>query len=299
MPLLDSPKAPDEHLIFVKNVPGYVGTDTIRSMFDKYNPTSVKNVYPNSNVTTVVVGFRTKAEAARAQEETDQTRLEHVVLKVEIYNQRQSVRYLRDHGQPNRPLGAAKEDEPGYLNAKPAQEEASIFTPPLEPHVAKDPATAPRGTTWADIAGNRHAQVKEVPKAGAADSPATGPSTPTSTPHIPIAVPRKLFAPGHRNANSPPQAALSLGHSTPEALAIPPSPSARSTDTSTASTTDEIGARVRAWDNIASWQAVTQWAIESSSHQPTRYSVEPLDTTARIRARHCADCAFCRLRELS
>ena len=65
MPLNNGAKAANEHLIFVKNVPGYIETDELKRMYESYNPTSLKNVYPNSNVTTIVVGFRTKAEAAR------------------------------------------------------------------------------------------------------------------------------------------------------------------------------------------------------------------------------------------
>jgi hypothetical protein len=297
MPLNHGAKAANEHLIFVKNVPGYIGTDAIRGIFEKYNPMSVKNVYPNSNVTTVVVGFRTKAEATRAQEETDQTRLSNVVLKVEMYNQRQSVRYLRDQGQANRPLGMVKDDEAEYFDEEPSQEDAPVSTPPLEPYVARDFTVAPQGTTWADIAGNRLAPVKEAPKMGGADSTTTAPCTPTSTPRMPIAVPQKLFAPSHQQSEtSPPPAAVSLGYSTPDAVAIPPPLSGRSTDTSS---TDEMEERVRKFGEIVNWQAVTQWATESSNYRDARGEVEPFDTTARIRARHRRDCLFCRKREQS
>ncbi|KAG9187599.1 hypothetical protein G6011_05470 [Alternaria panax] len=298
MPLPHVSKAPNEHLIFVKNVPGYLATDEIRILFAKYNPASVKNVYPNSNVTTVVIGFRTKDEAAHAQAGTDQTRLAHVILKVEMYNQRQSVRYLRDRGQVLRPRGAAQDDEAGYFDEELGQEEGSVFTPPTELYVAKDPITAPQGTTWADIAGNRRALVDEAPTMLEVDSLATTESTPISTPHLSIAVPQELFAPGleHKNFSHTPPAVVSLGYSTPEALAIPPPLSSRSTTTSSA---DDIGKRVRRLGDITSWETVAQWANESSGHKPARFPAEPLDTTARIQAMHCRSCAFCQLRDRS
>jgi hypothetical protein len=295
MPLSCSTKAPNEHLIFVKNVPGYLATDEIRSLFAKYNPASVKNVYPNSNVTTVVIGFRTKDQAARAQAGTDQTRLAHVVLKVEMYNQRQSVRYLRDQGQVNRPRGAVQEDESEYLDEDPTQEEELGLAPHTEQHAAKDPTAAPQGTTWADVAGNRRAPFNEATTVPEVDSPATTDSTPISTPRMPTAVPQKLFALDLEHKSSPrlPPAAVSLGYSAPETLAIPPPLSSRSTDTSS---TDEIEGQVRRLGDITSWTTVAQWASESSGQQPVRFPTEPLDTTARIRAMHCWNCTFCQLR---
>jgi len=296
MPLPHSFKAPNEHLIFVKNVPGYLATDEIRSLFTKYNPASVKNVYPNSNVTTIVIGFRTKDEAARAQAETDQTRLAHVVLKVEIYNRRQSVRYLRDQGQANRPRGAVQEDEMEYFDEEPAQKDKLVITPPRGLHVTKDLTAAPQGTTtWADIAGNRRAPVNEAPTVPEVDSPATTDSTPITTPLMPTVVPEKFFAPDPEQKSSPrpPPAAISLGYSTPEVLAVPPLLSFRSTDTCS---TDEIEDQVKRLGDIASWTTVAQWATETSDQQPPHFPLDPLDTTARIRAMHCLNCAFCRLR---
>ncbi|KAI4674282.1 uncharacterized protein J4E84_010657 [Alternaria hordeiaustralica] len=300
MPLNNGAKAANEHLIFVKNVPGYIETDELKRMYESYNPTSLKNVYPNSNVTTIVVGFRTKAEAARAQEETDQTRIANVILKVEMYNQRQSVRYLRDQGQASRPLGMAEQDEPGYFD-EPAQEDAPVFTPPLEPYVARDPAAAPQGTTWADIAGNRAAPVKHTTKLEGTDSPATVPSTPNFTPRMPIAVPQKLPPGQPQPGSSPPPAAVSLGHSTPEALTIPPAVTDVSTDSGSEATdeTDENEEHDRMISDIAIWQATAQWANETVGYQSPGQQVEPLDTTARIRQRHCRDCVFCQMRNRS
>ena len=296
MPLLHSTRAPNEHLIFVKNVPGYFATDEIRSLFAKYNPASIKNVYPNSNVTTIVIGFRTKDEAARAQAETDQTRLAHVVLKVETYNQKQSVRYLRDQGQVTRPRGAAQENEAQYYDEEPIQEEGPVFTPPMEPHIAKDSTAAPQGTTWADVAGNRCALVHEAPTMLEVGSPTTTESTPISTPRMPIVVPQKLFAPGleHKSSQRPPPEVVSLGYSTPEALAIPPALSSHSTDTYS---TDEIEDRIRKLGNIPDWMTIAQWADDSSCREHKPFPTEPLDTTARIRAKHCRNCAFCQLRD--
>jgi hypothetical protein len=297
MPLPRSNKATNEHLIFVKNVPGYLATDEIRSLFAKYNPASLKNVYPNSNVTTVVIGFRTNEEAVRAQAGTDQTRLAHVILKVEMYNQRQSVRYLRDQGQTTRPRGAEHdEEEPGYFDEEPTQEDSPVFTPPLEPHTARGSTFAPQGTTWAEIAGNRRALVEEAPTTPEVDSSATTESTPISTPRMPVPVPQKLSAPGLEQKSSPipPPAAVSLGNSTPEALAIP---SPHIVDDTKTPHTDQIEERVRRLGDITSWDSVAQWAYENSSQQSAQLLADPFDTTARIQKRHCQNCAFCQLRD--
>jgi hypothetical protein len=196
MPFANNRARTNEHLIFVKNVPQYLAKDEVPKRFIQYNSIGVKNVYPHSHITTVVISFATKHEAERAQRETDQMRLDNVVLHVEGYNKSQSVRYLRDKGHANRPLGAVEEDDTRYYEEE-AQEEASIYTPPLEPVAAKDPKIASQGSTWAHIAGKQRGAVQPaVPAVQEAeekeeeeDNEATPPKTPTFTPRLPTAVP--------------------------------------------------------------------------------------------------------------
>lgn len=79
MPRHNNTKAKEvEHLIFVKNVPADVAraAGPLMEMFARYGPTRIKNVYPTSDITTVVVSFPTLDEAIDAQEGTDGMRLE-------------------------------------------------------------------------------------------------------------------------------------------------------------------------------------------------------------------------------
>jgi hypothetical protein len=195
MPFANNRAGTNEHLIFVKNVPQYLAKDEVPKRFIQYNSIGVKNVYPHSHITTVVISFAAKHEAERAQRETDQMRLDNVVLRVEGYNKSQSVRYLRDKGHASRPLGAVEEDDTGNYEED-TQEEASIYIPPLEPVVVKYPKIASQGTTWAHIAGKQRGAVQpavpavqEAEEKEEEDNEATPPKTPTFTPRLPTAVP--------------------------------------------------------------------------------------------------------------
>jgi hypothetical protein len=195
MPFANNRAGTNEHLIFVKNVPQYLAKDEVPKRFIQYNSIGVKNVYPHSHITTVVISFAAKHEAERAQRETDQMRLDNVVLRVEGYNKGQSVRYLRDKGHASRPLGAVEEDDTGNYEED-TQEEASIYIPPLEPVVVKYPKIASQGTTWAHIAGKQRGAVQpavpavqEAEEKEEEDNEATPPKTPTFTPRLPTAVP--------------------------------------------------------------------------------------------------------------
>lgn len=65
-----------EHLIFVKNVPADVAAGPLMELFERYDPIRIKNVYPTSDITTVVVSFPTYDEACYAKEDTDGIRLD-------------------------------------------------------------------------------------------------------------------------------------------------------------------------------------------------------------------------------
>lgn len=150
MPLLSAAKAPNERLIFVKNVPTYVPEEEIAALFAPYNPISIKNVYKDSSITTIVVAFRSKPDAARAQHETDKTRLGSAEIKVELYEQRRSVRYIRDQGQANRAsISPEKEqnEQPGHLGP----EGDSPSFPPLPPVPDKSHNAVLQTNTWAHI----------------------------------------------------------------------------------------------------------------------------------------------------
>jgi hypothetical protein len=154
MPRPQHTKAKEEHLIFVKNCPADLATGPLLDLFERYDPIRIKNVYPNSDITTVVVSFPTYDEACYAQEDTDGIRLENVVLRVEMFDKYRSVRYLREERGVNRPLGAVgdDDDEVGYIAPKYSLE-AEDF-PDMEPAAPAKQGNG--GNTWAQIARKVH-----------------------------------------------------------------------------------------------------------------------------------------------
>ncbi|KAF1938710.1 hypothetical protein EJ02DRAFT_16184 [Clathrospora elynae] len=296
MPHLPYPRvANQQHLIFVKNVPGYLVKDAIPKLFSRYNPIDIKNVYPYSKDTTVVVSFRTKHEAARAQQETDQVRLDSVILRVESYNKKRSVRFIRENGHVNRQLGDVDEDEPEDDSEETAHDNIPVYTLPLDLVNVKDLKTTPKGTTWADIAGNRRRQVDSnaptVVEAEEEPVPATVPTTPTTTPRISVAVPHELSTPGfehldHLRPAIPPPIAPSLSAHTavsPPLYTLPDSPCEADVE-----------------ENIRKQKEVAEWAQKASVVQETPdtpATYEHIDSTERIRWKHCQNCAFCKMRD--
>ena len=101
MPLLPGTRASNERIVFVKNVPSYVPSDQIAELFAPYKPLSIKNIYKGSSITTIVVGFGSRSDAVRAQRNTDGKSLGSAVIKVEMYEQRRSLRYIKGQEQAN------------------------------------------------------------------------------------------------------------------------------------------------------------------------------------------------------
>ncbi|USP79517.1 uncharacterized protein yc1106_06791 [Curvularia clavata] len=295
MALLPGSKASNERLVFVKNVPSYVPQEQIAKLFSPYHPISTKNIYKGSSITTIVIGFRSASDAARAQRTTDGKSLGNAVIKVEMYEQRRSIRYLRDHGHTNLPSEADEEvDETERPGKGFTPKEAPAHFPPLYPAPVKIPSTAPQGNTWARIASNQRAQgATNAPAITPADEERTPVSTPVATPRIPTAMPIKPFDVKHQTPDSSPPAAVSLGNATPDAIFIPPDipPSPEDMRTET-----EIEYRIRRWGEILGWaQSSSSDVAQSMQSEP----FEPLDTTARIQHRHARHCAFCMRREMA
>lgn len=151
-------KVKGEHMIFVKNVPADLATGALDDLLARYEPTRIKNVYPHSHTTTVVVSFKSHDEASYAQQDMDGIRLENVVLHVEMFSKHRSVRYLREERNAHRPLGAVDEE----LEEEP--DEQAHHVPDAAPEVPdesdltqlKVPSAPPPivigGKTWAKIA---------------------------------------------------------------------------------------------------------------------------------------------------
>jgi hypothetical protein len=271
--------AKDEHLIFVKNVPAYLATEVIPKLFARYRPDRIKNVYPKSDITTVVVGFETHEKAARAQQDTDGMRLESVVLRVEMYSKHRSVRYLLEERAKSQSPGAT-EDEYEEEYEDNCEEELPVQPQYVLPFARKpQDGTAP--STWAHVAGTeRHTGMMPLP-------PPPGPArieefpmlaeqkAPSATP-IKVAVPRIKVARDSNNATS------TLG-------------STEGVPSNVSST------KVASYDGDAEQNQTTEKrkaaakvnkAVLDSIFAPW----EPINTSQRISQGHCQNCTFCQMR---
>jgi hypothetical protein len=273
--------AKDEHLIFVKNVPAYLATEAVPELFARYRPDRIKNVYPKSDITTVVVGFATQEKASQAQQETDGMRLENVVLRVEMYSKHRSVRYLQEARTKSQPTSAAEED---YEELDECEEVI-----PAEPEYvlpfARKPQEGSGPSTWAQVAGtDRKTDMIPPPLPGVAPltefpTPSEQRASPKPEPPIKVAVPRIDTARNTDNATS------TLG-STDDVL--PHSSNASST-------------KVASYDGDVEDTAKTgEQATTTKPDQPVRDSIfapwEPMSTSRRMSHLHCRHCTFCQMR---
>lgn len=289
MPPTLQPKAAEKHLIFVKNIPTYMARSTIPALYNEYGAFNVKNVYPESSITTAVVSFRTKDEAARAQEETDGMRLNDVILRVEMYERHRSVRFLRGNGQANRPLSVTEEEDSAGSQEEVPYDTNTAYTSPPKLVMPGLPDNAPGGTTWARIAAIKSARITKIPpnepEAHPPEDPATASSTPAATPRIKVAVPHITFPPGPAHPSPhPPKASPDQPHY-PDSAAVLSSP----TNTGGTQYETELGVD----------RELNKLLDTMSLAGDVRQNVaawEPIDTTELIRWRHCQGCYFCKLR---
>ncbi|KAF1832856.1 hypothetical protein BDW02DRAFT_631734 [Decorospora gaudefroyi] len=287
MSLLLNNRAPKEHLVFVKNVPSYLAKDTIPKLFTKYNPIHIKNVYPKSHITTVVIAFRTQHEAACAQQDTDQMRISNVVLRVEGYNKLQSVRHLREQAHTNRsPLGLAVEDDDDE-DTKHEEVLPTYITSPAQQ--SRTPNAAPKGTTWAHVAGNNTAPDEFL----------------TSTTRMSAIININNTTPDHQNKNkTTPAIPETQNQTTPTPIPTPPIPVPQAA--ADAPTTHQFPHLTPIPHHVLPTPTPTSTpeAVEpEQEHVPERAQPtipkesppvwEPIDTSHRIRLQHCRACWFC------
>jgi hypothetical protein len=293
-------KAPNRHLVFVKNVPDYLAKDIIPKLFAEYKPISVKNVYPNSSITTVVLAFPNAAEAAHVQRETDQMRVQNVILRVEGYNKQQSVRYLRENGHAGRPLGAVGDDEDeeevdeaGYTHDETEWVGLpSTATAPPKGDLVKGLDDAPKGTTWANIAASIK-QAQALVEAEVKEECAANPAA--TTPHLPVAVPDITWP-------STPKHTESLPHTTPSTS--PPFLLPRSKRNLSPRLLNSLGiTQHEQYTKDSNVEPNTKplfdmggWLqnADAFKYTPTVYGL--FDTADVIRAKHCPNCVFCQMR---
>lgn len=297
MTLLSGTRASNDRLVFVKNVPSYVADNQVAELFSPYRPVSYKNIYKGSSITTIVVGFRTMSDAARAQRETDGRCLGSAIIKVEMYEQRRSIRYIRDHGYNSTPWDVEEEEEEECEAEQPDEEvlpkEVTVHFSPLYPAPVKLSSTATQGTTWAHIASNQRIQgVAKAPAITKADSVPSPASTLIATPQISTAIPVKPIEPEAQVAEpSSPVVAVSPGDTTTIAISEPPTRDEPSSNGTHESETEY---------QIMRWSGILRWAQHSGSdgiQEMQSRPFVPIDTTVRIRQIHCRDCAFCKSME--
>ncbi|EUC48485.1 hypothetical protein COCMIDRAFT_33971 [Bipolaris oryzae ATCC 44560] len=292
-------RVPNDRLIFVKNVPSYVADDQVTDLFSPYRPVSYKNIYKGSNITTIVVGFRSTSDAARAQRETDGSCLGNAVIKVEMYEQRRSIRYIRDHGYDSSVPWEVGEQEEGYSyeDEQPDEEvpskEVTAHFSPLYPAPVKLSSTAAQGTTWAHIASSHYTQaVTKEPAITKADSAPSPASTPIATPQITTAIPVKPIEP-EAQVSAPPSPVVAVSPSDTTTIAIS-EPSVRDESSGDGAHGPETEHQIMRWSGIMKWaQDSGGDGIQEMQSRP----YVPLDTAVRIRQVHCRDCAFCKSME--
>lgn len=271
----------NEHLIFVKNVPGYIAEDTISQLFSKYNPQEINNLYPHSSMTTIVISFRTKLDAARAQKDTDQLRSNNVILQVETYNRQQSTRRFRDKGPKTEPQGAFDDggecDTVGEARTELGLREET-HTENSESSGAEMHET-PAGATWANVVAHIQDQsVKNAREIGILSSPqATRLLTGTA---------RRKSEPLLNSRPSSEIGSESLLHSRLSIL---------ESDTTAVLAQAESGEESRySVDTMEKDEQPDVLTTEPDQHAASEErGWEPTDTTDRLRQRHHRGCVFC------
>jgi hypothetical protein len=279
MPRAQNTKAKDEHLIFVKNVPAELAITAIPDLYAQFEPARIKNVYPTSDITTVVVGFETHEEANQAQQETDGMRFENVLLRVEMYNKHRSVRFLRETRKTHRPRGAVDEDYEELVEDVEQAAEAEYVLP-----FGQAQGDAPRITTWAKVVGNKNNATGMTPLPAPAVA-ATRPPTPTD--QTPISTP--IF-----------EVAISCFDTTTKT-------NVASSDL--ASNDDDVPPRSphTSSSEIAGYEGDVEDNQKTKKRQPRekvdmhmRISIfgpwHSVNTNRNISRRHCQGCFFCKMR---
>ncbi|KAL6709919.1 hypothetical protein ACN47E_000704 [Coniothyrium glycines] len=312
MPHKHFSKIADGHLIFAKNVPHYM-SDRVTHIFADYKPLGIKNVYPHGDMTTLVISFRTVEQAERAQQDTDQLRLDHVILRVEGFSKKQSIRALRQQQRKgSRPVAESYDDggggvDDGYEEAAeeyfdehdttgsstPVDDAATTLATSIDKQAATQVPHTAQATTWADIAAKHSPSATLIP-------PAPPKHCPHATPPMPT-VPR-----AHLSTHTPPPAHPTPGKPDAAVPYPPPRPVPRAPRHSQPCTPPRHPAGPHPPLLAPATTSVTQDHGASDQDQDSREATRPLpvatpaasvlapvDTTQAIRERHCRGCAFC------
>lgn len=180
-------KYPPSQILFVKNVPTEYATH-ITTLFRAFEPLEMKNLYPFSSITTLMIALPSTEAAEEALQRTNEMKVGTALVSVERYSAKQSVvarreaRRGRGEGFVGGGLGAVvegKEDE-GEENEKihwPVLGEGKEVDGEVEKPVPKKMAARKgekgKGKSWANIAAGVKA---------AEESSSSGSSVPLLTP---------------------------------------------------------------------------------------------------------------------
>lgn len=312
-----------KQMLFVKNVPRDSAT-RVENLFTKYKPLETKNLYPTSQITTLMIALPSIGATEAALGKIDGVRINNTVVSVERYNPKQSTVARRDaRKKPNNlPNGRAdhdyndEEDYGGYDGNNDGHEEArtSTQTSKATKLMAKRPEPEPEprprtrrvsesgGVSWAGLVGGK--QAKKHSPSPAPSSTSVQAVTPQERPDAA----RSTSMAASPQRQSPPHIFL-----TPATASIGPCPvvpdplftdSYMSFDdfycnvlesrTPLRHTQTQNGESSRVdKDSSRSTQALV------TSRVQRRIFCMPINTTSFIKRRHCADCAFCRMRDQS
>ena len=274
--------------IFVKNVPAFMAKKAIPDLFARYNALHCKNVYPTGFTTTIVVSFQSPADAELARQETDGMRLENIILHVEAYDDQRSIRFLRDNRRAHRPLETTEDGEniPEFKGIVPRA--GSNLTTSTRKVAGSSIVRGLGSKTWASVAANKHdltmsdvwSASDKSPGALSAESPPPRVSLPVQAmvSDFDIGVPTS-------SGNIPPDFHLekqTAARSTTNA----PMP------TEIGDPAHEVALEV---SKVSSEGPVAE-ICTTNTPKKVPGSEEFIDTTERIRQKHCQGCSFCELR---
>jgi hypothetical protein len=104
-------------ILFVKNVPTEYAPH-VTTLFGTFNPLEMKNLYPFSSITTLMIALPSKDAAEEALQRTDEMKVGTALISVERYSAKQSVVARREgrrrgEGFVGGGLGAVEEEREG------------------------------------------------------------------------------------------------------------------------------------------------------------------------------------------
>lgn len=319
-------------LLFVKNVP-QESTQSIAELYAQYAPLSMKNLFSDGRITTLMFVLPSAETAATAHERTDGLRVDSTIISVERYNAKQStvarreVRRRRRGGQ-----GRGDEDDFDEYDEGEAEEEVPESWEdeyaPEESFAVGGEAGKPDGVSWADVTKGvprkTPSPLLATPAAGALKA-TVNTSTLEQLSRGELSATSHLSTMTDKSSRCPPPS-NSNGLSTHENMPAQPVSATGPIDApqiNAISTTDMLprGQLPQQPSSSTPWLPHSFTAPQSSP--PTERSesddtdedssqatllpdfkqqqrgtlASSTDTTAFLRSRHCAACTFCKFRE--